>query len=130
MQKYPETMTLKEVKKREEIKTTGLEKFKNARLKKVKEKYEGKCLKLIYNFFDEEIEFLKINEIVFDGWCDDFETFSFKVYAERTALKGYVYVDKIERILHSNVDYEIISEEKYDEAKAIVKDYLNKIKNI
>lgn len=130
MEKYPETMTLKEVNELEEAKIMKTRRFKNALLKEFKEKYEGKCLKIMDGLFEGDIELHKINEIEVDSWCDDFETLSFTVSTECVSLKDFVGIDEKRLSLYSNVDYEIISEEKYDEAKVIVKDYLNKIKNI
>lgn len=132
IEKYSETMTLKEINELEKNKMKEKELLKNTRIQEFKKKYEGKCIKKVENTFSgEDKTLIKIDKIEFESWCDDFETLSFKSVVEHISLNDFVEIQN-NKIFHlySNEDYEIIPEEKYNRVKNALKEYLDKIKYI
>lgn len=128
--KYSENITLKKLQ-------TILQKEKEEEIYKRQiiisefiEKYCNKYLRVEdENRFLENNDFIHVLDIEFESMCEDMETLCFKVVGEKVQTTIFPSVREVDDVrLYSNIEYQIISKEEYENVRSIVNKFLNDIK--
>lgn len=95
------------------------------------EKYKNKYLRIEddHRFIDNGVYFIHASDIKFESFCEDMVTICFLVSGDKIQTKSFPSVYKKDDVrLYSNIEYQIISKEEYENVRSIVNKFLNDIK--
>lgn len=131
--KYSENITLKDLQNALQKEQESRDIRKQNIIDSFKEEYLNKYLKIKENnrFIEDEFYLIHVQYIEFESLCEDMETLCFEVKGEKIQTMMFPSVSQRDDIrLYSNLEYETISEEEYNNVKNIVNKYVEEIKEL